>query len=197
MENYDEDVWLLDYRASLGRLSRLLIWKLRGLVGFANLSASINATINLSFYGNFRIFLSEINPVEYARLYFEWCRGSAPTETLRTRRGAGGSPQGLQLSVRRIRKFRLHLSAPAWLGSNDLVVPAGTTTAGERRNRNTPVKGAILRYFKRIRLSSAFQSDTYRCYGTLRMRLHWNRLGQLASLRIIFPFLFSFISLQF
>jgi hypothetical protein len=144
-----------------GRLSKLLIWKLRGLVGFANLSASINAAINLGFYGNFRIFLSEINPVEYARLRSEWSRGSAPTKTLCTRRaerrGGGGTLKGCNSLFARIRKFRLHLSAPARLGSNDLVVPAGTTTARKHRNRNAPVKGAILRYFKRIRLSSAFQ----------------------------------------
>lgn len=98
---------------SVGRLSKLLIQELLGLVRFRNLSASINAAINLGFYGNFRIFLSEINPVEYVAL---------PDGTMRVplRERCTQGPQGLQLSVRRIRKFRLHLSALArtkWFSS--------------------------------------------------------------------------------
>jgi len=165
--------FLLSYGlySPVGRLSKLLIWKLRGLVGFANLSASINAAINLGFYGNFRIFLSEINPVEYARLRMEPRECPCENVAHSGRGGGGGEGSSRAATLCSLEFESLDCISPrkARLGSNDLVVPAGTT-AGKRRNRNAPVKGAILRYFKRrIRLSSAFQPDTYRCYGTSRV----------------------------
>jgi len=106
-----------------GRLSKLLIWKLRGLVGFANLSASINAAINLGFYGNFRIFLSEINPVEYARLRSEWSRGSAPTKTLCTRRAErrGGEGPSRAATLCSLEFESLDCISPRRLGSDQMI----------------------------------------------------------------------------